>query len=102
LTQHPDPGKTGVSIAKLKYDAIRKAIVESVGAHGLITFKDLTEDVRRCLSGQFEGSISWYVTTVKLDLEARNFIERIPNSKPQRLRLAAQQGPRQAKTRKDP
>jgi hypothetical protein len=93
LTRHPDPDKSGVNIAKPKYDAVRKAIIESVGTHGEITFKDLTEDVRRRLSGQFEGSISWYVTTVKLDLEARNVIERIPKSKPQRVRLVARQGP---------
>ena len=35
-----------------------------------------------------EGSISWYVTTVKLDLEARGLIERVPRSRPQRLRMA--------------
>ena len=29
----------------------------------------------------------WYLTTVKLDLEARNIIERIPNKSPQQLRL---------------
>jgi hypothetical protein len=32
------------------------------------------------------GSVSWYTTTVKLDLEVRGEIERIEGSKPQRLR----------------
>jgi hypothetical protein len=95
LTRHPDPDKRGVNIAKSKYNTIRNAIVESIDTHGEITFKDLTEDIRRRLSGQFEGSISWYVTTVKLDLKARSVIERIPKSKPQRLRLVVQHDTRQ-------
>lgn len=32
------------------------------------------------------GSVSWYTTTVKLDLEARGELERVPGSRPQRLR----------------
>lgn len=40
--------------------------------------KDLTEEVRHKLAGHFDGSISWYVTTVKLDLEARGMTERVP------------------------
>ncbi|MFC2037840.1 DUF6958 family protein [Chloroflexota bacterium] len=87
LTQHPQ-GKSGVNISKLKYDLIRGAILDSLHAHGDMTFKDLTNDVGRQLEGKFDGSISWYVTTVKLDLEARGIIERIPVQVPQRLRLA--------------
>jgi hypothetical protein len=87
LTQHPDPEKQGVNISKHKYDLIRRAIVDSIRDQMDITFKALTEDVKHRLKGQFEGSVSWYVTTVKLDLEARGVIERIPGSRPQRLRL---------------
>jgi hypothetical protein len=32
------------------------------------------------------GSVGWYTTTVKLDLETRGFIERVLGPKPQRLR----------------
>ena len=35
------------------------------------------------------GSVSWYTTTVKLELEVRGEIERIPGSRPQRLRRLA-------------
>jgi hypothetical protein len=35
----------------------------------------------------FEGSIPWYVTTVKLDLEARGVIERVPGPGEQKLTL---------------
>ena len=86
MTLHPQ-GKSGVNISRKKYDVIRRSILESVQAHREITFKDLTEDIRRKLEGRFDGSINWYVTTVKLDLEARGLIERIPGSSPQRLRM---------------
>ena len=88
LTLHPQ-GKSGVNISRAKYDAISRAIQDSLRANQTMAFKELTEEVRRRLEGSFEGSISWYVTTVKLDLEARDVIERIPNSTPQRLRLVA-------------
>lgn len=39
------------------------------------------------MSGNFDGSIGWYYTTIKLDLEARREIERIPGSKPQLIRM---------------
>ena len=87
MTLHPQ-GKSGVNIDKKKYDVMRQAILDSVRSHGEITFKDLMEDVHRRLEGEFDGSINWYVTTVKLDLEARGTIERIPRSSPQRLRMA--------------
>ena len=88
MTLHPE-GKAGVNIAKEKYDIVREAILGSVRTHGEITFTDLTEDVRRSLVGKFDGSITWYVTTVKLDLEARGIIERVPRSSPQLLRMPA-------------
>ena len=31
------------------------------------------------------GSVCWYSKAVQLDLEARGFIQRVPNSKPLRL-----------------
>jgi hypothetical protein len=36
---------------------------------------------------EFRGSIGWYTTIIKLDLEARGLIELIPDKKPQHLRL---------------
>ena len=30
----------------------------------------------------------WYVTTVKLDLEARGQLKRVPKSRPQRVKLS--------------
>lgn len=87
MTLHP-AGKTGVNIDKRKYDTVRGAILQSLQEHGTLTFGDLTAEVRRRLEGTFAGSISWYVTTVKLDLEARGEVLRVPKSSPQRLVLS--------------
>ncbi len=87
MTLHPQEGKRGVNISKGKYDVIKSAILASLRANEGMTFKDLTEDVARELEGRFDGSISWYVITVKLDLEARGVIERVPQMSPQRLRI---------------
>jgi hypothetical protein len=88
LTLHPE-GKAGVNISKAKYDQIRKAILGAIRAHREISFKELPGEVESRLAGGFEGSIGWYVTTVKLDLEARGEIERVPGKSPQRLRLTS-------------
>jgi len=88
LTLHP-AGKSGVNISRRKYDVILNAIIESLRAADELTFGELTDAVRDKLQSSFDGSISWYVTTVKLDAEARGLIQRVPKSRPQRLRLAA-------------
>lgn len=86
LTLHPE-GKNGVNIDRSKYDAIKDAIVKILTEHPGTTFSELTESIDRQMP-DFQGSIPWYVTSVKLDLEARGIIERIPKSSPQRLQLA--------------
>jgi hypothetical protein len=42
--------------------------------------------ITRKLQSKFEGSMKWYAETVKLDLEARGEIERVPGKKNQRYR----------------
>jgi len=87
LTLHPE-GKQGVNISKDKYDTIRKAILSILEEQEETLFKDLPAAVDRKLEASFDSSTTWYVTTVKLDQEARGLIVRIPKSNPQRLRLA--------------
>lgn len=87
--RHPDPEKKGVRILKWKYDAVREAILKVVPKEepGL-PFKELSIRVEEALAPDSRselGSIGWYTTTVKLDLEARGFIARIVGSRPQRL-----------------
>ena len=87
LTKHPERGKQGVNISKAKYEVVRDVIVKALRAKREMTFEDLGKAVNKALKGKFEGSISWYFTTVKLDLEARKVIKRVPRSSPQRVRL---------------
>lgn len=85
-TLHPEK-KQGVNISREKYDIIRQAILSALHGQKEMTFMNLSRAVEKQINGNFEGSITWYVTTVKLDLEARGMIKRVPNSRPQLLRL---------------
>jgi hypothetical protein len=87
MTLHP-AGKQGVNIDRQKYERIKQAILESIRQRGEIPFKELPAAVEANLPEPFDGSIGWYTTTVKLDLEARGIIERVPQQSPQRIRLA--------------
>ena len=89
LTLHPEEGKAGVNIDRAKYDTIRDAILRVLAREDAVRFMDLTDLVSAELAA-FEGSVGWYVVTVKLDLEARGVIERVPQRKPQILRMTAQ------------
>ncbi|MEM8908299.1 MAG: hypothetical protein AAGD05_10680 [Bacteroidota bacterium] len=85
-TLHPQ-NKKGVNIAKHKYDQMVAFIVDRLSQRESISFSELGDLAVDQLTGKFEGSILWYFTTVKLDLEARQIIERIPKTSPHQLRL---------------
>lgn len=90
LTLHPE-GKQGVNIERAKYDEMKRALLRVVGrgAQG-VPFRELSERVAEHLSDEVYGgsSVSWYCVTVKLDLEARGVLERVPGARPQRVRRA--------------
>ncbi len=88
MTQHPQK-KNGVNIRRGQYEQMRSAIELVLKKDGPQTFQTLNEAVNQKLEGNFEGSIGWYYTTVKLDLEARGviFCER-KSGQPQMIRLA--------------
>lgn len=85
-TLHPQK-KQGVNISKEKYEIIRKAIMTELRTNKEMTFMKLSRAVEKEVRGKFDGSVMWYVTTVKLDLEARGEVKRVPNSRPQLVRL---------------
>ena len=71
MTLHPDPTKKGVNIDRAKYDIMKAAILELLAEQEDATFGGLLTEVETHLKDTFDGSISWYYITVKLDLEAR-------------------------------
>lgn len=85
----PTPGKQATNIPRWKFDLMRK--------HLLALIPDTMPGMRarqvpalmrtRLSEKELErlGSVNWHVTTVKLELEVRGEIERIPNVSPQRL-----------------
>lgn len=85
-TQHPS-GKSGVNILKRRYDVIREFIETTTAKHGEISYSELNDLAVDALSKTFDGKVPWYVVTVKLDLEARGIIERIPKTTPHKIRL---------------
>ena len=89
LTAHPD-GKKGVNILKSKYDFIRANIIEVLKEVEEITYVELNHILKNHPKDTFDGSVAWYVVTVKLDLEAKNIIERVPKTSPHKIRLVQQ------------
>jgi hypothetical protein len=87
MTLHPDPAKKGVNIDRAKYDRMKAAILDLLAGQEDATFGGMLTQVQAHLGETFDGSISWYYTTVKLDLEARGVIERVKGSGPQGIRL---------------
>ncbi|HMB24998.1 MAG TPA: hypothetical protein VKP08_19280 [Anaerolineales bacterium] len=87
-TLHPEK-KQGVKISKEKYEIIRKAILSTLRKQKEMTFMNLSRAVEKEVNGTFDGSVVWYVTTVKLDLEARGEVKRVPNSRPQLVKLCS-------------
>lgn len=91
-TLNPDPNKAGSNISRVKYDQVRRAIITALQQAGQLTFTELRTAVETQLEGHFEGSISWYYTTVKLDLETRGIVRRLGSGSPQRIELGRVDG----------
>ncbi|MTI32336.1 DUF6958 family protein [Xanthovirga aplysinae] len=86
LTLHPD-GKKGVNILRRRYEVIKDFILKVIEEQQEISFEDLTDLAVSKLKDSFDGKVIWYMVTVKLDLEARKVIERIPKTSPHKLRM---------------
>ncbi|MEQ9440651.1 MAG: hypothetical protein RIG62_16490 [Cyclobacteriaceae bacterium] len=85
-TRHPQ-GKQGTNIAKGKYEIMKTTIIAVLHNQSL-THTELVEQVTDKLRATFDGSIGWYLETVKLDLEARRVIERDTTLRPARYRIS--------------
>ena len=92
ITCHtPTPGKKPTRIHKWKYDLLRGIILEVLAGNADgVEFRSLPSLIDARLTAEQKtilGSVSWYTTTVKLDMEVKGDIERVPRTSPQRLRL---------------
>lgn len=86
-TLHPIAGKTNKKISLRKYDFIKGHLLEILASNAL-THTQLMEELYARVKDTFEGGVQWYGETVKLDLEARQLIERTKD-KPEKYRLKA-------------
>ncbi len=86
MTQHPQ-SKKGVNILKRRYDVIKDFIIDTIKEHTQISYEKLSDMAIDQLSATFDGKVVWYIVTVKLDLEARGIIERVPKTSPHELRM---------------
>lgn len=84
-TLHPQVGKTNKKISLDKYTFIRENIL-SILAESELTHTELMEELFSRVKENFEGGVQWYGETVKLDLEARQIIERT-TTKPEKYKL---------------
>ena len=87
---HPDPAKNGTRVTKATYEAYREAMLKVVPKEEEgIAFMDLKGAMEPHVDKELLAttSIGWWTTVVKLDLEARGVIERIPGKGRQRVRL---------------
>lgn len=84
ITRHP-LGKSNKPITRQNYELFEAAIISALRDREL-THTKLVDQLAKSLQGLFSGNISWCAMTVKLDMEARNLIERT-HSKPQKYRL---------------
>jgi hypothetical protein len=84
-TLHPQEGKVNKKIALDKYILIRDNLLEILNKFEL-THTELMEELFSRVNDNFEGGVQWYGETVKLDLEARQIIERT-KTKPEKYKL---------------
>lgn len=84
-TLHPTIGKKNKRILLHKYEVIKENIL-TILTYLEPTHTELMEELYDRVKDSFEGGVQWYGETVKLDLEARETIERT-KTKPERYRL---------------
>ena len=84
-TLHPDTSKTNKKISLEKYNTIKDSLLQMLQSKEL-THTELMECLYQQVKDFFIGGVQWYGETVKLDLEARNIIERT-GKKPEKYRL---------------
>ena len=83
ISVEPDPARQGIRIDKSKYDRMHNIILYNLRRYGPMTFTQLGTLVEDELYDTFSGSVMWYYTLVKQDMEAHGELRRVPRSRPQ-------------------
>jgi hypothetical protein len=83
----PVPTKRYIHPDRAKYDLMLIVILATLQEHGPMTFNQLAALVEGQLQNDFDSSVIWYCTMVKLDLEACGKIRCLPGSKPQMIEI---------------
>ncbi len=83
-------GTSATNLPTWKVEACRTAIL-SVLSDGEVPAKEISDLAGARLSGADReelGKLGWHMTAVRLELEVRGEVERVPGAKPVTLRLA--------------
>ena len=83
--KHPQ-GKKPISMSREKYDLLKPMVLKYLLAKRKATFGEISVAIGKDFKTngiKFQGSIPWHLEWVKLDLEARKIIKRVPNTTPQ-------------------
>jgi hypothetical protein len=86
---HP-AGKKAVSMDIKKYTIIKKALLNSLKQNRELSHTEILRAIMQDFKKhkiKFEGSVEWYMESVKLDLEANKFIERVYDKSRLKFRL---------------
>ncbi len=90
VARPPKKGKHSTRVDAQRREVMRRALLKAIPkTRNGVRFMDLFDIIGRHLPRAGlpgVGSLSRTLTSVKLDLEARGLIERVPDSVPQRLR----------------
>lgn len=86
---HPE-GKQAPRIDRGKYDLLRATLLELIPSDDEgVPLAPLSDRVAAALTPEqlaSLGKVGWHTMAVKMDMEARGEIERVPGATPQRLR----------------
>jgi hypothetical protein len=84
---HP-AGKKAPTMPKAKYDLLRKTILQSLKSKAGTSHAELLDAVNADFKKnkiKFEGAVGWHMEWVKLDMESKKEIKRLPGESPIKL-----------------
>ena len=87
---HPR-GKRAISMDKVKYDLIKKPLLQFLKSKKEGTHKEMYQAIMEDFKKnkiKFSGAVEWHLEWVKMDLEATHVIKRIPGTAPIKFTLA--------------